>query len=73
MNRFEIVDPRSNGEAVFLVFRQKWLLDHKIAKMARSRTKQAVSQCMYESAANVKSSPYETFFTVQTMERNPHP
>ena len=45
MDRFEIVDCRSNGEAVFLVFRQKWLLDFKMVKMAMSRTKQAGSQC----------------------------
>ena len=45
MDRFEIVDPGSNGEAVFLEFRPKWLLNSKIAKMAMSRTKQAGSQC----------------------------
>jgi hypothetical protein len=44
MDRFEIVDPGSNGEAVFLEFRPKWLLNSKIAKMAMPRTKQAGSQ-----------------------------
>jgi len=45
MDRFEIVDPRSNGEAVFSAFRPKWLLNPKTAKMAMSRTKQAGSEC----------------------------
>jgi hypothetical protein len=45
MDRFEIVDPGSNGEAVFLEFRPKWLLNSKIAKMPMSRTKEAGSQC----------------------------
>ena len=44
MDRFEIIDPGSNGEAVFLEFRPKWLLNLKIAKIAMSRTKQAGSQ-----------------------------
>jgi hypothetical protein len=44
MDRFEIVVPGSNGEAVFSVFRQKWHLNFKTAKMAMSRTKEAGSQ-----------------------------
>jgi hypothetical protein len=44
MDRFEIVDPGSNGEAVFSVFGQKWHLNFKTAKMAMSRTKEAGSQ-----------------------------
>jgi hypothetical protein len=41
----QIVVCSSNGEAVFSVFLKKWLLGIKIAKMAKSRTKQAGSQC----------------------------
>jgi hypothetical protein len=45
MDLGEIVVCSSNGEAVFSVFLKKWLLRIKIAKMAKSRTKQAGSQC----------------------------
>jgi hypothetical protein len=44
MDLREIVVCRSNGEAVFSVFQQKWLLDFKTAKMAMSWTKQAGPQ-----------------------------
>ena len=44
MDRLEIVAPGASGEAVFLEFGRKWLLNSKIAKMAMPRIKQAGSQ-----------------------------
>jgi len=45
MDRIEIVDCRANGEAVFSVFLEKWLLEIKKVKMTVARTKHAGSQC----------------------------
>jgi hypothetical protein len=68
MDRFEIVDCRANGEAVFWEYRPKWLLYSKTAKMAKSRTKQAGSECTLSkplscpnNGETLKETAYDVF------------